>query len=559
MNEKTIFGIDLGTTYSCISYIDEHGQPVVVANKEGELTTPSVVFFEDADNVVVGMHAKDAIRTDADRVVSKVKREMGNPDWRFGIHGKEYRPEDISALILKKIVDDASKVAGKAIEEVVITCPAYFGLAQKKATELAGEIAGLKVRYVIPEPTAAAIAYGAAQGESDTVLVFDLGGGTFDVTVIDIQKKALTVLTTDGDAELGGHNWDTEVAQFLAQKVAEETGDSVESVIGDKEFYAQLLLTAEDMKKKLTSAKTAKEPLLYGGSRVRAEVSREDFDRVTRQWLDRTVAITKTVLDRVAANPTMRAPTKILLVGGSTYMPQVQERLAQEFPSLELKQQDPNQIVAKGAAIFGLKMVLEDKAIEIINERAPAGKTVDNMDSVSESARASAYAKAGESYGLASNAAIELGTQTVGNVTSRSFGLQVYVERLKAMRIANLVHVDDSVPLNVTKTFGTMENSQTSVNIVIFENEMRTTDSENLVEELSCKRLAEASLDLAGPYPKGSPIDVSFRLSPDGLLDILARHTDTGKEVEVHLKVEGAMSAEEVAKSKSHVAGLAVC
>jgi molecular chaperone DnaK (HSP70) len=240
-------------------------------------------------------------------------------------------------------------------------------------------------------------------------------------------------------------------------------------------------------------------------------------------------------------------------------MPQVQERLAQEFPSLELKQQDPNQIVAKGAAIFGLKMVLEDKAIEIINERAPAGKTVDNMDSVSESARASAYAKAGESYGLASNAAIELGTQTVGNVTSRSFGLQVYVERLKAMRIANLVHVDDSVPLNVTKTFGTMENSQTSVNIVIFENEMRTTDSENLVEELSCKRLAEASLDLAGPYPKGSPIDVSFRLSPDGLLDILARHTDTGKEVEVHLKVEGAMSAEEVAKSKSHVAGLAVC
>ncbi len=346
----TIFGIDLGTTYSCIAYMDEHGRPVVVPNNEGDLTTPSVVFFEDGDNIVVGKNAKDALKIEPKRVVSKVKRQMGS-DWRFEIDGKEYAPEQMSAMILKKVVGDAAHNSGTQINEVVITCPAYFGAAQKEATKKAGEIAGLNVRFVIPEPTAAAIAYGVGQGEDETVLVYDLGGGTFDITLIDIKKQALTVLTVDGDAELGGHNWDSALAQFLAQKVSEETGEAVEAIIGHEEFYPELLLLAEDMKKGLSSKQSAKNVLMYGGERIRAEVTREEFDNLTRHLLDRTIEMARSVLDRTVEK-SLPAPRKILLVGGSTYMPQVEERIKREFPQLEIRQQDPNQIVAKGAAVL---------------------------------------------------------------------------------------------------------------------------------------------------------------------------------------------------------------
>ena len=275
---------------------------------------------------------------------------MGS-DWRFEIDGKEYSPEHVSAMVLKKVVGDAVRNSAQEIDEVVITCPAYFGAAQKEATKKAGEIAGLNVRFVIPEPTAAAIAYGIAQGEDDTVLVYDLGGGTFDITLIDIKKQALTVLTVDGDAELGGHNWDSALAQFLAQKVSEETGEAVEAIVGHEEFYPELLLLAEDMKKGLSSKQSAKNVLMYGGERIRAEVTREEFDNLTRHLLDRTIEMTRSVLDR-AVQKSLPPPCKILLVGGSTYMPQVEERIKREFPQLEIRQQDPNQIVAKGAALW---------------------------------------------------------------------------------------------------------------------------------------------------------------------------------------------------------------
>jgi molecular chaperone DnaK (HSP70) len=558
MNAKTIFGIDLGTTYSCISYIDEHGQPVVVPNNEGDLTTPSVVYFEDRENVVVGKTAKDAIRTDAPRVVSKVKREMGNAEWRFPISGTDYRPEQISALVLKKVVGDAAVNSGKTIEDVVITCPAYFGSAQKEATKKAGEIAGLNVRYVIPEPTAAAIAFGAAQGEDDTVLVYDLGGGTFDITLIDIKKGALTVLSTDGDAELGGYNWDTELTQVFAHEVAKETGADVEEVTGNAEFYAELLLVAEDTKKRLTSNKTAKQVLVYGGERIRVEVTREEFDAATKQLLDRTIELTRTVIDRAKADSRMTPPRRILLVGGSTYMPQVRERIEQEFPGLEIKQQDPNLIVAKGAAIYGLKMLLEDTAIEIINKGARAGEAIDNIQDANETTKKAALAKAGEIFGLPPAEAVELGSKVVGNVTSRSFGVKAFVEKLGAERISNLVHVDDRVPISVTRTFGTLEDRQSSVSIKIFENEVRTNESDPLVEELSCILLAEAELDLGGPFPKNSPIEVKFQLSADGILDVTAKHTATGRKIDVQMKVTGVMSDEEVDKARSAVKGLAV-
>jgi molecular chaperone DnaK (HSP70) len=556
MSDKTIFGIDLGTTYSCIAYVDEHGQPVVVPNKEGDLTTPSVVFFENSENLVVGKHAKDAIRTDAPLVVSKVKRAMGNPDWTFDAHGKSYRPEDVSAFILCKIVDDARRETGREIEEVVITCPAYFGLAQKKATETAGAIAGLHVRYVIPEPTAAAIAYGASQTGVDTVLVYDLGGGTFDITLIDIQEKALNVLTTDGDAELGGHNWDTELAQFLAQKVSDETGASIDEVLSDVEFYADLLLAAEDMKKSLTNAQSAKQVLFFNGEKIRAEVAREDFDRITKPLLDRTIELTKAVVDRAAARG-LATPKRFLLVGGSTYMPQVEMRLMAEFPGIEMRQQDPNQIVAKGAALYGLKVLLEDIAINILNNEDGTNETKTSLDDTDEKKRLEVITQAGAELGLTPAATINLGGRTVRNVTSRSFGLRVFEPELNAYRVANLVHVDGEVPTHVCKKFF-LQSDQSAVEIVIFENEQRTSDAKPCTDEAYCINLAQAELDLGRVYPAGSPIEVTFTLSHDGLLDVMASHVETGKKIDIQLKVNGVMSDEEVALAKKRFSGLTI-
>ena len=211
------------------------------------------------------------------------------------------------------------------------------------------------------------------------------------------------------------------MAQFLIQKVSEETGESPDDITADAEFYADLLLVAEHAKQTLTSREVAKEPLMYGGERIRAEITRDEFNDITRHLLDRTIETTRSVVDRAAMDSEMNSPTKILLVGGSTFMPQVKERLQQEFPDLPISQQDPNQIVAKGAAIFGLKMVLEDKAIEIINERG--GKEIDDITDADRGAVEDALAKAGQEFGLAPNAAVDLGSTIVTNVTSRSFGI----------------------------------------------------------------------------------------------------------------------------------------
>jgi molecular chaperone DnaK len=213
---KRVYGIDLGTTYSCISYVDEHGKPVVVPNAEGELTTPSVVWFESPESVVVGRTAKDHAIIQRDRVVSTIKPEMGDATSERFIDGKTYRPQEISAHILRKLAKDATTITGDVIEDVVITCPVYFGVTQKEATQQAGAIAGLNVLYVIPEPTAAAVAYGIEATDNQNILVYDLGGGTFDVTLISISAGEIAVIATGGDDRLGGKEWDEKIASSCA-------------------------------------------------------------------------------------------------------------------------------------------------------------------------------------------------------------------------------------------------------------------------------------------------------------------------------------------------------
>ena len=220
-NLTKVFGIDLGTTYSCIAFVNEHGKPEVIPNFDNNRTTPSVVFF-DEDNIIVGEEAKNNIKVYSDQVVSFIKRNMGNSDFIFEYDGNTYKPEEISSYILKKLVKDAEQNLGFEISDVIITCPAYFGINERESTRKAGEIAGLNVRAIINEPTAAALAYGMDKAENKVVLVYDLGGGTFDITMIEIKPDSeINVIVTGGDHDLGGKDWDDKITNYLVQEFAQ--------------------------------------------------------------------------------------------------------------------------------------------------------------------------------------------------------------------------------------------------------------------------------------------------------------------------------------------------
>ncbi|MGH9800604.1 MAG: Hsp70 family protein, partial [Blastocatellia bacterium] len=250
---ERILGIDLGTTYSCIAYVDESGKPVVVPNFEGDLTTPSVVHFESPDNIVVGKEAKNACKLVPDRVVEFVKRNMGDPTFSYEVDGVSYKPEAVSSLILRKLAGDAAQALGEEVKDVVITCPAYFGNNEREATRNAGELAGLNVHLILNEPTAAAICYGLDKQKDDqVVLVYDLGGGTFDVTVIALQQGDIQVVVTGGDHSLGGKDWDDRLTNYLAECFRSEHA-SESNPLDDKYSAQELAKAAEEAKKALSA------------------------------------------------------------------------------------------------------------------------------------------------------------------------------------------------------------------------------------------------------------------------------------------------------------------
>ena len=346
MSANRIYGIDLGTTYSCIAYVDDSGKPVVVSNAEGQSTTPSVVYFEAPESIVVGKTAKDVAEMYPESVLSAVKRSMGESEWEQEQHGRIYKPQDVSSFILRKLVEDAKVVTNDDITDVVITCPAYFGVAQKEATRQAGQLAGLNVRYVIPEPTAAAIAYGIDQSEEQRILVYDLGGGTFDIALIEVKQDAITVLSTAGDHELGGKNWDETIAEWFAAQFAREKGIESDELTSDTETWQELLNSAEDAKIGLSSKMTHKQRVQHGTGRVVVELTRAVMDEITASHRDRTIMLTEQVVSRGVEEH--GKIDKLLLVGGSTYMPQIKDAVKAKFPDLEIVQHDPQSGRGKG-------------------------------------------------------------------------------------------------------------------------------------------------------------------------------------------------------------------
>ncbi|MET9265614.1 Hsp70 family protein [Amycolatopsis sp. NPDC004079] len=556
VDDNRAFGIDLGTTHSCIAYVDEaSGLPSVVTNAEGDLTTPSVVLFEGADRVV-GKEAKNAAVMYADRVVSMVKRHMGLPDWRFGYEGQQYPAEEISSYVLRKIAADAETLTGSPVKEVVITCPAYFGIAEREATAKAGEIAGLTVLEVINEPTAAAISYGVHTRDSETVLVYDLGGGTFDVTLIKIEEGSVCVRATDGDHQLGGRDWDTAVVNYLAGQWQEETG-SPEDPHDSEETLQDLWQRAEDGKRALSTRQEVSVLVSHEGQRASVKLSREKFAELTAHLLERTVDFTKAVL-AIGAERGIDGFDKLLLVGGSARMPQVRERLAAEF-GVEPVMHDPDQSVAKGAAIYAHKLKIGAKIGYRIDELMSArGESADGADQpVPEEVRDRALNDVADETGLRREEIEEIDSFTVTNVASKSFGIIVLSGRGEDQRrvVANLVLAQEEVPVTKSQTFYTTAAGVPHVNIDIMENTLRDQDAE--IEQ--SRQIGIAVLPLSPGLPIHSPVDVTFALRQDGRLKVTGQDVaEGGKQAEAIIETDRGLSDEELQRAKDRATGLTV-
>lgn len=546
-----IYGIDLGTTYSCISYVDEWGKPVVVPNFEGDLTTPSVVHFESADNIVVGKEAKNASKVDPDRVVEFVKRSMGDTTFSREIDGKSYRPEEISSYILRKLASDASQTVGEEIKDVVITCPAYFGINEREATKNAGVLADLNVVNVLNEPTAAAICYGVDQGKgNEVVLVYDLGGGTFDITVIAMEQRDIRVVVTGGNHNLGGKDWDDRLIEYLAEQfMNENTGES--NPLDDKYTMQELAKSAEDIKKGLSTKEKYPVMVSHNGKRARVEVTREKLEELTADLLQQTVDLTRHVLEEAKEKGVAKID-QMLLVGGLSKMPVVARRMHEEF-GVETNLFEPDLSVVKGAALMGQKIMAGEMIREII--ASETGTTIDEIDlaeidqeTIAEAAR-KATATAGAKFRLPSKDLADMATRKVVNVCSKGFGVvAVDAEDGEKEYVAYLIQHNTPVPVEVTETgFGTLRPNQQQVSVRVME-QSGQVQSPALEDN---KLISEGDIAPLPPnLPAGSPIHVTFRLAEDGTLSVTAVEPSSGRDLNLEVKVEGVMSQQEIEASK---------
>lgn len=541
---KYIFGIDLGTTYSCIAYVDESGRAVVVKNQEGTNTTPSVVNFASPTQVVVGQIAKENAVIDPQNTVSLVKTLIGKSNFAISYNGEDKSPEEVSAYILRKLAEDASKLVDTEVKDVVITCPAYFGTAERTATKNAGEIAGLNVIEIISEPTAAALYYGCAKERGEkTILVYDLGGGTFDVTVMRIGEGRIEVICSDGNHELGGKDWDDAIMRYLASEFCSKTGFD-----GEFDEYAQqdLRLKAEKAKQQLSSREEVPVMLDARGHRERIALSRTVFDERTRVLLNESIEKTDAAI-AVAESKGYKID-EIILVGGSTRMPQVTNALVEKY-GIEPKILEPDEAVAKGAAIYALGAY--ELKVKEWKEKVESGEADITDKTVKEEAEKYLEAAAVSTVAIPGLRGQKM-SEVVTVATTKSYALKVLVDGIEKcynMIIKN-VKMENGL-ISVTKQFGTAEENQDTAELVVYESDF---DSKyyDVDEDFI---LGTASLELPGNLPKGSPIQVKFTLNKEGILEITGRELTANREVHATMQATtGAiMSKEDVeaAKKKS--------
>jgi len=553
---KHVFGIDLGTTYSSIAYVDEFGKAVIIPNAENERVTPSVVFF-DEDSIVVGDVAKESSKLYPDDVVCFIKRSMGEPNFIFIHNSEQYRAEEISAYILKKLTQDAEQYLGEKVTDVVITCPAYFGINEREATRKAGEIAGFNVRQIINEPTAAAIAYGSLDSTDErVVLVYDLGGGTFDITMIDIRKDSVEVICTGGDHHLGGKDWDDRIVAYLVEKFQAETKTD-EDILDDPDTWQDLQLSAEKAKKILSQRPKTPISVTHGGERVKILLEREKFEELTEDLLERTIEFTREMLQEAKKKGYNRFD-EFILVGGATRMPHVKERIQKEF-SITPKVFDPDEAVAKGAAIYGWKLILNDKLIQRLStqtkkpirdvEEIPEmieGEVL-TLEDVKEAVR---HVADETGYTLPS---VESSMMRVKNVTSKSFGVVAHNPYNQEI-VYNIVLRNTTVPVSRRQNFYTAVENQKSVLIRIMESETSRVE----IPVPTAVEIKTAVLNLPSNLPADLPIEITFVLNEEGRLHITAVETSESRQVEVLVDTASVIQGEDFERAKARSQSLTI-
>jgi molecular chaperone DnaK len=514
---SAIVGIDLGTTFSALAYIDEHGKAVIAPNSDNERITPSVILFEQ-NEVIVGRIAKNSAVTAPDRVVQFVKRFMGDPTWHKKIDDTEYTAEQLSAIILRRLTQDAQAHIGKPITDAVVTVPAYFNDAERKATQDAGRIAGLEVIGVLNEPTAAAIAYGLDRlGAKQKVIVYDLGGGTFDVTVIDIDGPDIRVIATDGERLLGGKDWDDELINLAAERFEAEHGFDPRN---DLDALQDMRNKVEDAKIALSRKPAARVLVQSKGKSTKVEITREEFEERTRGLLAQTETYLGVVLQKAGLD--WQQIDRVLLVGGMTRMPAVSEmvkRISGKEPDTSI---NPDECVAMGAAYYHamLKVQTAKKAEE-------AGQPVPE-------------AIVGQLDGLPEQVIGMLDGITVQNVNSHSLGIIIIMDDGK-FKNHIMIPAQTPIPAEAKGPFKTALNNQTTVHIKVTEGESADPEDVHIVGECVVSGLP--------PRPKGAIVDVTYKYDADGRITVEGKDRATGKQATVDIKREGVMDEEAIIKA----------
>jgi molecular chaperone DnaK len=557
MSTNVVWGIDLGTTYSCIARVDENGYPVVINNDLGESVTPSVVLFASPDEVTVGSDAKSQMQLVPDLVCELVKQNMGNPDWKFSVHDQEWTAPEVSSFTLKELARSAEKATGMPVKDVVITVPAYFGVAEREATIAAGKIAGLNVVHILNEPTAAAFSYGFAQGgdANETVLVYDLGGGTFDVTVIAMEPgdgggSNIRVAATRGDDRLGGAQWDLRLVELLARKFIEAAPDAVDP-LDDPLASADLRVKAESIKRALTSRDSHSELVLAGTDRAKVTITREEFEEATKDLLERTISFTHDAIsDAKAAG--VSDIDRVLLVGGSSFMPAVARRLTEEFPQWTPELTDPNQAVAKGAALAGLQQAL----VQQIAESSGATDGDGHAHGLAVTPSTQEIEAVAQQFHMSKSMVEKLVNTSFSDVCSRAFGVKILNDGVDVSALPNgpadsdfhiehIIAAQTQLPVTGVEdgreqTYYTVVDHQDSVKLEIWEQAGDTASP-----ELSSNKFLEAGLfPMTRPYPRGTPIRVALGMNAQGQLHLQAWDVD-GKHMEFRATSSNAVISEE--------------
>lgn len=523
---ELILGIDLGTTYSCAAWVDETGKPQVIKNREGFLTTPSVVFFRSETEQEVGEAAKQYAVMYPDRVVSQIKRHMGEADYSVFMDGADLRPEEISAHILRKLVKDAvttlqeeGAIPPDQPERVsaVITCPAYFGAGERHATRTAGELAGLHLlAEPVNEPTAAATLFGVLQqGDTRNVLVYDLGGGTFDVTIIHVEPGLIDVVCTGGDHHRGGIDWDNALMELALQKAEAQGVCSADAVYNDPEALQELTLSAEEAKINLSARERAMIRFTCGGRTARVEVTREEFEKATADLLQDTLRLTDDML-AVAAQKgyPLSAIDELLLVGGSTAMPQVVQAIRQKYGKTP-RSFDPAGAVAKGAAILAQRAAAEEKKGAAGGD-GPIGR---------------------------------IGDVAVRNVSSRGYGVNAFDMADDVEKLFLLIPRNATLPAEGHNRFNPRTDNQRAARFDVME----SLSGQTVAAVSEGKKLGEAVLELPAGCTRTTVIDVTLKLTEGGLLELYAIERDGGREVRAEFRVAGGMSEQELAEAADRI------